>query len=402
MNKTLRTCCQCGKTEAEASQMVQLANRALLCGDCIDTINQFAIENRAQGAPAPAAPESGKTPREIVAFLDQYIVGQAAAKKTMAIAVHNHYKRLSAGAHSDVEIDKSNILLLGPTGTGKTLLAKTIARMLNVPFTVADATSLTQAGYVGDDVETVLQRLIQAADGDVAKAERGIVFIDEVDKIAAAKSGPSITRDVSGEGVQQALLKIVEGARVSVQLSGNRKAPNGPMEMIDTKEILFIFAGAFVQLLEKLNEPEQATQGIGFLSSKEVKADKPRKVTPEMLSDFGMIPEFVGRLPIIETLDALDVDALERILTEPKNAVVRQMEAMLALDGATLVMEEGAVRAIAEQAHKLKTGARGARSIMEDILKDAQFEVPDRDSPVVTVKADLTVSIESKALKLAA
>ena len=402
MNKTLRTCCQCGKTEAEASQMVQLANRALLCGDCIDTINQFAMENRAQGAPAPTAPEAGKTPRDIVAFLDQYIVGQAAAKKTMAIAVHNHYKRLSACSDCDVEIDKSNILLLGPTGTGKTLLAKTIARMLNVPFTVADATSLTQAGYVGDDVETVLQRLIQAADGDVAKAERGIVFIDEVDKIAAAKSGPSITRDVSGEGVQQALLKIVEGARVSVQMSGNRKAPNGPMEMIDTKEILFIFAGAFVQLLDKLNEPEQATQSIGFLSTKQVKADKPRKVTPEMLSDFGMIPEFVGRLPIIETLDALDVDALERILTEPKNAVVRQMEAMLALDGATLVMEEGAVRAIAEQAHKLKTGARGARSIMEDILKDAQFEVPDMDSPVVTVKADLTVSIESKALKLAA
>ena len=324
MTKTLRTCCQCNKTEAETSQMVQLANRAMLCGDCIDLINQFALENRAQAAPAaPVAPEAGKTPRNIVSFLDQYIVGQEAAKKTLAIAVHNHYKRLSAGSRSDVEIDKSNILLLGPTGTGKTLLAKTIARMLNVPFTVADATSLTQAGYVGDDVETVLQRLIQAADGDIAKAERGIVFIDEVDKIAAAKSGPSITRDVSGEGVQQALLKIVEGARVSVPMTGNRKAPNAPMEMIDTKEILFIFAGAFVQLLEKLNEPEQASQGIGFLSSNEKKDDMPRKVTPEMLSDFGMIPEFVGRLPIIQTLDALDVDALERILTEPKNAVVR-------------------------------------------------------------------------------
>jgi ATP-dependent Clp protease ATP-binding subunit ClpX len=401
MSKTLRTCCQCDKTEAEASQLIQLANSTMLCGECIDEINQFAQTNRS-AVPAGEKAGKGETPRDIVTFLDQYIVGQAGAKKTVALAVYNHYKRLNSLTVSGVEIDKSNILLLGPTGTGKTLLAKTIARQLDVPFTVADATSLTQAGYVGDDVETILQRLIQAADGDIAKAERGIVFVDEIDKIAAAKSGPSITRDVSGEGVQQSLLKIMEGARVSVQVQGNRKAPNAPVDYIETKDILFIFAGAFVNLLEALNAPKDGKNVLGFMPSTSKADTAPRKVTPELLQDHGMIPEFVGRLPIIETLEALDVDALELILTVPKNAVVRQMEALLQMDGASLVFEAGAVRAIAERAFKLKTGARGARSILEELLKDAQFEVPGTVGGVVTVKSDLSVSVAWPELKLAA
>jgi ATP-dependent Clp protease ATP-binding subunit ClpX len=401
MPPTQNTCCHCDKTEAEVSQLIQLANQSMICDGCIDYVHEFVHADSSAAAPGEAAGK-GETPRDIVAFLDNYVVGQTDAKMTLAIAVHNHYKRLKAGLQNDIEIDKSNILLLGPTGTGKTLLAKTIARLLDVPFTVADATSLTQAGYVGDDVETVLQRLLQAADGDVAKAEKGIVFIDEIDKLAAAKSGPSITRDVSGEGVQQALLKIIEGARVSVPVTGGRKSPTGQVEYINTKDILFICAGAFVQLLEKLNPPTHANKVIGFIGTA-AEADKARQeVTPELLSEFGMIPEFVGRLPIIQTLEPLDVDALERILTEPKNAVVRQMEALLRMDGATLTFEPGAVRAIAEQAYTLKTGARGARSILEKLLKQAQFEVPGTTGAVVTVKSDLTVSIDQSGLQLAA
>lgn len=395
MTKSMRYCGQCNISEAETQQMIELANKTCLCGDCVDTVSDFAKANRVGKSDSTAALAiTGSTPRDIVAFLDQYVVGQDEAKKTLAIAVSNHYKRLTRAAETEVEIDKSNVLLLGPTGTGKTLLAATIARMLDVPFTVADATSLTQAGYVGDDVETILQRLIQAADGDIEKAERGIVFIDEIDKLAKANTGASITRDVSGEGVQQSLLKLIEGARVSVPVSGNRKNPGAQMNYINTKNILFICAGAFVQLLDKLNKPKRARGAIGFVAA-EAKADeKTREVTPERLFEFGMIPEFVGRLPVIATLDALDVDALERILTEPKNAVIRQMEALFAMDDATLMFEDGAIRALAEQAHTLKTGARGARSILEKLLKQAQFEVPGTTGAIVTVKADLTVAID--------
>ena len=391
-----KVCFQCGTSEANATQMIALEESKYLCGACVDNIHEFALAHR---TPEPTAPtrlaDKRFTPSKIVAFLDQYIVGQDEAKKTLAIAVSNHYKRLNRDAADDVEIDKSNVLLLGPTGTGKTLLAQTIARMLDVPFTVADATSLTQAGYVGDDVETILQRLIQAADEDIEKAERGIVFIDEIDKLAKAGAGASITRDVSGEGVQQALLKLIEGARVSVPVSGNRKNPNAQVNYINTKNILFICAGAFVPLLEKLNKPKQERGTIGFVAAQAAEADEKREVTPELLSEFGMIPELVGRLPVITTLEALDVDTLARILTEPKNSVVRQMEALFAMDEATLKFEEGAIRHIAEQAHKLKTGARGARSIFEKFLKVAQFEVPDTPGCTVTVHADGSVTVEA-------
>lgn len=395
MTTSMRRCGQCGISEAETQQMIELANTTCLCGDCVDTVSEFAQANRASKPEiADPAALTCSTPRDIVAFLDQYVVGQDEAKKTLAIAVSNHYKRLNRSADTDVEIDKSNVLLLGPTGTGKTLLAATIARMLDVPFTVADATSLTQAGYVGDDVETILQRLIQAADGDIEKAERGIVFIDEIDKLAKANTGASITRDVSGEGVQQSLLKLIEGARVSVPVSGNRKNPGAQMNYINTKNILFICAGAFVQLLDKLNKTKRTRGTIGFVATEAKSDEKTREVTPERLFEFGMIPEFVGRLPVIATLDALDVDALERILTEPKNAVIRQMEALFAMDGATLKFEAGAIRALAEQAHTMKTGARGARSILEKLLKQAQFEVPGTTGALVTVKSDLSVIID--------
>lgn len=385
-------CCHCGVSAEKAKQMVEIAPSTCLCGECVGTIHDFAA---AAVKPAPVIVQSNehKTPREIVEFLDKYIVGQEDAKQTLAIAVANHYKRLALPADLDVEIDKSNVLLLGPTGTGKTLLASTISKLLDVPFTIADATSLTQAGYVGDDVETVLQRLIQAADGDIEKAERGIVFIDEIDKLASAKAGPSITRDVSGEGVQQALLKLIEGARISVPVSGNRKTPGAQANYINTKNILFICAGAFVPLLDKLNKPKKAKQSVGFLTPAPSADEVNKEVTPELLFEFGMIPEFVGRLPVIATLAPLDEAALERILLEPKNAVVRQMAALLQVDGADLVLEAGAVRAIAAQAFKLKTGARGARSILEKLLKQAMYEVPGSQGAVVTVKSDLSVEI---------
>lgn len=381
-------CVQCGGSEAEVDSLVKLSSGDCLCGACVAEISAFL----AAGAPvaeADTASSDTRTPKDIVAFLNDYVVGQDEAKKTLAIAVYNHYKRL--GHRGDVEITKSNILLLGPTGTGKTLLAQSLARRLNVPFAIADATSLTQAGYVGDDVETVLQRLIQAAGGDVAKAQTGIIFIDEIDKLARAGTGASITRDVSGEGVQQSLLKILEGTVVTVPVTGSRKQSGTQENTIDTTDILFICAGAFVPLLDKLAKPATAAT-MGFCSAPAAGAG-PREVTPELLFEFGMIPEFVGRVPVIATLAPLAVEDLARILVEPKNAVVRQMEALFAHDGADLKFEEGAVMALAAQAHALKTGARGARSILEKLLKQALYEVPGSTGAVVTVSQALEVSV---------
>ncbi|GBG14822.1 ATP-dependent Clp protease ATP-binding subunit ClpX [Novimethylophilus kurashikiensis] len=389
-------CVHCGTSPEAAASMLQLQNGSNLCGACIALANEMLVMG--QKEKEEAIPEGRKTPKEIVAFLNDYVIGQEAAKKAIAIAVYNHYKRLSNP--TDVEISKSNILMLGPTGTGKTLLAQSIARLLDVPFTIADATSLTQAGYVGDDVETILQRLLQAADGDIAKAERGIVFIDEVDKLRSASTGPSVTRDVSGEGVQQSLLKLIEGTKVRVPVAGGRKHPGAQAEFIDTTNILFVCSGAFVSVLESLEEPKEV-RSMGFFSQAP-DAKGVKTVTPDLLVEHGMIPEFIGRLPVVVTLEQLNVDALERILVEPKNAVVRQMEALFDMDGAKLNFEAGAVRAIAEKAYELKTGARGARSILEDLLKDALYEVPGEEGATVQVSADLKVTVDYPQLKLAA
>jgi ATP-dependent Clp protease ATP-binding subunit ClpX len=374
-------CSFCGKTQEQVRKLVA-GPGVYICDECIELCNEIIEEEI--GEDTDFGLMELPKPQDIKQVLDQYVIGQEEAKKNLSVAVYNHYKRINAAQKlEDVELQKSNILMVGPTGVGKTLLAQTLARMLNVPFAIADATSLTEAGYVGEDVENILLKLIQAADYDLEKAEKGIVYIDEIDKIARKTDNPSITRDVSGEGVQQALLKILEGTVASVPPQGGRKHPHQEFMQIDTTDILFICGGAF-DGLEKIIQNRIGKKGIGFGAEVTGRDNQNvgailRQILPQDLLKYGLIPEFVGRIPVIATLDALDHEALVRILTEPRNALVKQYQKMFELDDVSVEFKDGSLQAIAEEAIKRNTGARGLRAIMEEVLLDVMFELPSRD-----------------------